>query len=111
MELNKVAEEYEVSEELLIAFVKGGLFNDYSGLCGEKAEQQKLSSCICLYALGLDISTIKEYLRLEQLGKKGTQGRIKILRKVRKKALDELHHSKEALDCIDSIIIEIKLNK
>lgn len=108
MELKRIAEEYEVSEELLMEFIKGGLFNDRFDLY---EDNQRLSSCICLYSLGLDITTIKEYFRLERLGKKGYQARIKILRKVRKKTLKTMHDSKEVLDCIEMFITEIKQNK
>lgn len=111
MELKRIAEEYEVSEELLMEFIKGGLFNDRFDLYEDNEENQRLSSCICLYSLGLDITTIKEYFRLERLGKKGDQARIKILRKVRKKTLKTMHDSKEVLDCIEMFITEIKQNK
>lgn len=109
MELKRIAEEYEVSEELLMEFIKGGLLND--DLYENSDENQRLSSCICLYSLGLDISTIKEYFRLERLGKKGDQARIKILCEVRKKTLKTMHDSKEVLDCIEMFITEIKQNK
>lgn len=102
MNLRKIAEEYGVSEQLLQKFNESGLFDNLTAEIDTKTVSKRLSDCICLYSIGLELSTINEYLQLEQ-----AQVKIDILNQLRKQKLTSIHDTKAKLDYIDKIIKEI----
>lgn len=113
MKLKEYAKQYGVSEELLQQFLEAGILEEPKATeSGEKEDVlKKLNSCTCLYSLGLSVSDIQTYTQLERSEEDTTKTRCKILRKARKKLLKNMHAEKDALDCIDCIMKELKADQ
>lgn len=111
MDLKSCAEQYGISQELLHQFIDTGIIADITlqdTLDVELDEEMnKLSSCICLHSIGLDVATLKEYMRLKQ-SDEHRDTRISMLCDAREIALHRMHEAFDVLECIDCIIKELK---
>lgn len=102
MKLLQYAKQYGIDEDLLKEFKKAGLLEDVLHEQSSEQIQRVLSSYGCLYTIGFDVYTIKAYI-----DETSVKGKIKILQSGRAATLEDLHHAKELLDCIDELLYEL----
>ena len=69
----------------------------------EKRVRSQMRDCGC------SAKQTKEYLALTESG--NTEDRIYLLKRRRKKALDELHTASRQIDCIDYCIRELEMRR
>lgn len=105
MSLQEYAIQYGIDEVLLKEYKEAGLLEELNEQCSERV-QHILNSYGCLYTIGCDIHTIKEYTCAVSMEEK-----IKILQRVRTNTLQDLHHAKALLDGIDVLLYELKSNR
>lgn len=112
MKIKQCRERYGVSEELMQQFINAGVAEDLLLHTDDDFEredvQKRLSFCICLHSLGLDIPVIKDYLFLDESKEGSAEARIAILRKARNTALKQMHDAKDLLECINAMMKELK---
>lgn len=74
-------------------------------------ELQRVAHLYSLQKAGMDLKSLKQFVRLLEGGTNKKAEQIRALRKCRCKLLDEIHGKQQSLDHLDYLIYEIKKQK
>lgn len=110
MELDAICMQYNVSEDVLNEFINAGIIEITWQDIDENIENivhKRMETSTCLFSLGIDVETIKQYVLLQESDVDTRKERIKILQCYRDKNLKNIHKTKKTLDCIDCILHDL----
>lgn len=112
MTFEEINRRYEVSLDTLHEFEEAGLFTNIKRIDQRydftDQDIENLSCILSLYQIGMDLHDVNFFLDLKRQGDKTKAERVFMLKKIREKALVDLHRKQKNLDCIDCMIYELK---
>lgn len=112
MTLNEASKKYGMSIEKLTFYEENGLLKSQRSINGipdyTESELRRVGVIHSLIQAGLDISTAKRYLFLQNDGAGHKEEKIRILRKQRYQLLDEIHSKQQSLNELDYMIERIR---
>ena len=112
MTLKQAGERYCVSMEKLTSYAENGLLvcerttdgsPDYT-----EQELEKLGVISALRKTGMEMDTLKQYMRLLRQKTASNEEQLRILRGQRYKLLDTIHSKQQALDELDYLIDQLR---
>lgn len=115
MTLSEASKRFRISAEKLKTYEENELLEQRTLADGTvdytEAELRRIGLIHSLLKSGMDMESLRKYLRLsgDKVGDREEQ--IRILRKQRCKLLDDIHDMQQALDELDYMIMETKRNR
>lgn len=115
MTLTEASERFCIDEDKLRYYEQNGLFDCHRQADGSIDYCYEMSEYICLIkfllSAGLDMDTLKKYLKCIENDDISNKEQIKILIKQRYILLDDIHEKQKILDKLDYIIYKCKNKK
>ncbi len=112
MTIQEVGKSYQITEKVLRDYEEKGLIKTSKKENGtddyQETDLQRIANIRFLADAGMNLSEIKNFLRLQENGDSGRKEQIRILRKCRFELLDGIHKKQQCLDRLDYYIREIK---
>lgn len=112
MTLNEASRRFHISIEKLKSYEENSLLEHQTLADGTfdytETELRRIGLIHSLFKSGMDMASLKKYLRLLNDHTESKAKQIRILRKQRYQLLDDIHDKQQALDELDYIIRETK---
>lgn len=112
MDLLEAGKRFHLSPELLRLYEENGLLQgvqapDGTRRYGEEALQRAVSFRF-LQQAGMELGTLKHFVRLAEQGTDTAGERLRLLRRCHCCLLEEIHQKQQALDQVDYLIRELR---
>lgn len=115
MTLNEASRRFHISMEKLKNYEENNLLEHQTLADGTfdytETELRRVGLIHSLVKSGMDMETLKKYLRLLNDETSSKEEQIRILRKQRYQLLDDIHDKQQILDELDYVIRETKNHK
>lgn len=115
MTLNEASRRFHISMEKLKNYEENNLLEHQTLADGTfdytETELRRVGLIHSLVKSGMDMETLKKYLRLLNDETSSKEEQIRILRKQRYQLLDDIHDKQRTLDELDYVIRETKNHK
>lgn len=115
MTIQEVSRRFHIRMETLQFYEESGLLSGRrmeSGVLDYREDDvQRASQLHALLKAGMDMDTLKRFIRLMDDQTDTTAEQVKLLRKCRCRLLEEIHGKQQSLDQLDYLIYELKKQK
>ena len=115
MTIDEVCERYCIPKSVLKEYEKLGLCSSVKCVMGQwqydDTDVERLSLIMTLHDVGFTNEEVERYMRLLLSGGDTREERMKMLDKLRKLAVDEIHFNQRKLDWLDYLRYQIRQQK
>ena len=112
MTIQEASERYQIPMEILKEYEAWGLCGTVKRVMGawqyDDQDLERLSLIMTLHDIGFKPAEVEHYMNLVLEGKQKDAERLKMLDKIREKALDEIHGREKQLSRLDYLRYEIR---
>ena len=112
MTIEEASKQYGIPIEILQEYERWGLCNEVKKVMGswqyDDGDLERLSLIMTLHDIGFKPAEVEHYMNLVLEGKQKDAERLKMLDKIREKALDEIHFREKQLSRLDYLRYEIR---
>ena len=115
MTKQEASAKYNIPIEILDEYESWGLCDEVKKIMGQwhydDTDLERLSMIMTLHYIGFDNSEVERYMHLLMEGSSTEGERMRMLEKLRKDALDEIHFKEKQLENMDYLRHKIKNQK
>ena len=112
MTKKEASEKYQIPEEILDEYEKWNLCSEVKKVMGvwqyDDTDLDRLGMIMTLHDVGFENEEIEQYMRLYLEGEETATERMRILKRKRDAALDEIHFQEKRLEYLDYLRYKIR---
>ena len=114
MTIDEVSRQYQIPIEVLKEYQSWGLCGAVQSVMGvwqyDDTDIERLSLMMTLHDIGFTNEEVEQYMRLVVAADNTNEEQMRMLARLRSKAMDEIHCKQKQLDRLDNLRYEIEKN-